>query len=62
MATKKTYKQLQDALDEVLAQLQSADLDIDKALVLYQEGQKLIELLKDRLQTAKNEIEHLKKV
>lgn len=56
----KSYKQLQTRLDEVLTQLQSAELDIDKALELYKTGQKLIEELETYLQTAKNEIEHLK--
>lgn len=59
--TKKTFKQLQAALDEVLNQLQSAELDIDNALELYKQGQKLIEQLEAYLKTAKNEIEHIKK-
>ncbi len=52
---------MQAELDAVLAQLQSAELDIDKALDLYKQGQKSIKELEDYLQTAKNEIEHLKK-
>ena len=56
----KTYKQLQTELDEVLEELQSAELDIDKALDLYKRGQKLIAQLEDYLQNAKNEIERLK--
>ncbi len=59
--TKKTYRELQTELDDVLSQLQSAELDIDKALELYKTGQKLIEQLEDYLQNAKNEIEQLKK-
>lgn len=61
MATKKSYRELQGELDEVLAELQSAELDIDKALELYAKGQKLIEQLEDYLQHAKNEITELKK-
>lgn len=60
MASKKSYRELQTELDSVLAQLQSSELDIDKALTLYKQGQKLIEELEEYLQTAKNEIEHLK--
>ncbi len=59
MATKKTYKDLQTELDAVLLELQSAELDIDTALQLYKQGQKLIEQLESYLQNAKNEIEHL---
>lgn len=59
--TKKTYRELQSELDDVLAALQTAELDIDKALELYKKGQKLIDQLEDYLKTAKNEIEQLKK-
>ena len=61
MATKKSYKQLQTELDSVLSQLQSSELDIDSALNLYKEGQKLVGQLEEYLKSAKNEIEHLKK-
>lgn len=62
MATKKqpTYKELQAELDNVLAELQSAELDIDKALTLYRRGQQLIVELENYLTHAKNEIEQLK--
>lgn len=60
--TKKSYRDLQTELDKVLDELQSAELDIDKALGLYKEGQGLIKQLEEYLQTAKNEIEHLKKL
>lgn len=59
--TKKTYKHLQAALDDVLSQLQSAELDIDNALELYKQGQKLIKELEAYLKTAKNEIDRLDK-
>lgn len=61
MSAKTSYKQLQTQLDDTLAQLQSAELGIDKALELYKQGQKLIEQLENYLKNAKNEIEHLKK-
>ena len=63
MATKKqkSYKELQSELDEVLSELQSAELDIDKALTLYKQGEVLIAELEDYLTHAKNEIEQLKK-
>lgn len=61
MTAKKSYRELQAELDKVLVELQSADLDIDKALDLYKTGQKLLADLEKYLKTAKNEIEHLKK-
>ncbi len=61
MTTKKSYRELQAELDKVLGDLQSSELDIDKALSLYKQGQKLIVELEKYLKTAKNEIEQLKK-
>ncbi len=63
MTTKKqkSYKELQSELDEVLGELQSSELDIDKALTLFKQGQTLISELEDYLNHAKNEIEQLKK-
>ncbi len=61
MTAKKPYRELQAELDGVLSELQSAELDIDKALDLYKRGQKLIAQLEDYLQNAKNEIESIKK-
>lgn len=60
MAVKKPYVELQTELDDVLAELQGAELDIDKALELYKRGQKLIKELEDYLETVKNDIKHLK--
>lgn len=62
MAAKaRSYKELQSELDEVLSELQSAELDIDKALDLYKQGQKLVESLEKYLKTAKNEVKRLSK-
>lgn len=57
----KTYKQLQAELDAVLGELQSADLDIDKALELHKRGVKLVAELEKYLKTAENRITELKK-
>lgn len=56
-----TYNELQAELAGVLAQLQSSELDIDKALELYKKGEGLIKQLEDYLKNVKNEIVHLKK-
>lgn len=60
MSSKKSYRKLQDELDELLEQLQSEELDIDKALILHNEAELLIKQLEAYLADAKNEIEHLK--
>lgn len=61
MATKKSYGELQAELDDVLLQLQSGNLDIDAALKLHKQGEKLVDELEAYLADAKNEIEQLKK-
>ena len=60
MGTKKSYRELQSELDDVMMRLQSAELDIDEALTLYKQGQKLVADLEAYLETAKNEINQLK--
>lgn len=61
MSEQKSYRQLQDQLDQVLTELQSVELDIDKALDLYNQGEKLIKEIESYLTTAKNRIEDIKK-
>lgn len=61
MADQKSYKELQNELDEVLHELQSADLDIDKALALHKQGEKLLDKIEDYLNNARNKIEEIKK-
>jgi exodeoxyribonuclease VII small subunit len=61
MPAKPTYRELQDKLDDVLAELQAEDVDIDMALAKYQEGLKLVEQLEARLKTAQNSVRELKK-
>jgi exodeoxyribonuclease VII small subunit len=62
MATKKskTYHELQAELDAVLQELQSSELDIDKVLTLYRQGEAVLAELDNYLTHAKNEIEQLK--
>jgi exodeoxyribonuclease VII small subunit len=60
MPTRKTYRELQDKLAAVLAELQVEDVDIDTALEKYQEGLKLVEQLEARLKIAQNSVRELK--
>lgn len=46
---KKTYQELKNELEAVLEQLQNEDTDIDQAVELHKQGQKLIKELEGYL-------------
>jgi exodeoxyribonuclease VII small subunit len=56
----KTYKQLQTELDEVLEKIQAEELNVEEAIKLYEQGEKLIRELETYLKTAENKIKKLK--
>ncbi len=61
MATKKTdYQSLSRELDEILAKLQSVDLDIDEAVKAYERGMTIAKELESYLKTAENKITKIK--
>jgi exodeoxyribonuclease VII small subunit len=41
MAVKKSYQEMKDDLDSIIAKLESDEIDIDEAAKLYSQGQKL---------------------
>ena len=53
------YPTLSRELDAVLAKLQAPDIPVDEALILYERGLVLIELLEQHLQSAENTVERL---
>jgi exodeoxyribonuclease VII small subunit len=55
-----SYQAMKDELDDVIAQLQTEDLDIDKAVVLYERGQQLTAELQAYLKKAQNRVKVLK--
>lgn len=57
---KPNYQQLRQELDEVLAELQRDDLDVDKALEHYKRGLELSRHLEKYLSDAENEIKDIK--
>ncbi len=57
---KNNYKALSNELDEVLAKLQSDDLDVDQAVALYERGMKLAKELEAYLKDAKNKVTKIK--
>ncbi len=55
------YKKLNNELDNILNELQSADLDIDESIKLYEKGMKLIDKLQAYLKGAENKVNKVKK-
>lgn len=56
----KTYKQLRAELDEVLAWFDADNLDVDQAIVKYEQAIKLTNELQDYLKQAENKLTKLK--
>jgi exodeoxyribonuclease VII small subunit len=57
---KKSFAELNDALETIIDQLQVDDIDVDEALKLYERGIKLTEQLETQLKQAENTIRELK--
>ncbi len=57
---KQNYEQLRIELDTILSELQSQELDVDKALEKYQRGLELAQQLEKYLKTAENKVRQLK--
>ena len=47
-------------LEKIVAQLETGEMDLEKATLRYKEGLALIEFLKKRLKKVKNEIKEIK--
>ncbi len=61
MASQKTdYKTLSSELDEILGKLQSAELNVDEAVDLYERGMKIAKELEAYLQEAENKVARVK--
>ncbi|MCA9325354.1 exodeoxyribonuclease VII small subunit [Candidatus Saccharibacteria bacterium] len=58
--TSKTYQELSQELDDVLARLQADDVDVDAALQLHEQGQQLVKELEAMLTDAENKVTELK--
>lgn len=52
----KTYQQLKQELEAVLANLQADNLDVDAAVAQYERGRQLIAQLQEYLKTAENKV------
>lgn len=62
MAAKKAkgYKELRAELDRVVAELQQDDIDVDRAMECYEQGQELIKQLEAYLKSAENKVTKIK--
>lgn len=61
MAEKHTdYKALNAELEEILAQLQASDTDVDEAVKLYERGMAITKELEAYLKTAENKVHKVK--
>lgn len=54
--TSKDYHYLSSRLEEVLTQIQSADVSVDEAVALYKEGTELVAALESYLKEAELKI------
>ena len=60
VAKLKSYKELKQELDEVLAWFEQDDIDVDEALVRYREASELISQLESLLESTSLEVRKLK--
>ena len=62
MATKKSssYQELSAELDDVMAQLQADDIDIEVAVKAYERGMTIVRELEKQLKTAENKVKKIK--
>jgi exodeoxyribonuclease VII small subunit len=56
----KTYKQLSDELDKLVAWFESDQVDLDEAIVKYEKVEKLIGEMEKHLKSAENKINKIK--
>jgi exodeoxyribonuclease VII small subunit len=54
-----TFEEAQKELEEIVQRLESGEAPLDEALKLWQRGEELYRLCKERLDTAEGEIEEL---
>jgi exodeoxyribonuclease VII small subunit len=57
----KSLKQLLAEFDEIVAWFDNGDLDVEMAIKQFEKGSKLADQIKKQLETAKNQVEIVKK-
>lgn len=56
----KSYRELQAELDEIMAKLQAADVDVDEATGLYERGMHIVKDLERHISAAENTVKKIK--
>ena len=54
---KRTYQEMKRELDDIIARLESDDIDIDEAGELYKKGQKLADEIEKYLEKIKSDLD-----
>ncbi len=60
MTDKRTYKQIIEELDNVISELQSENVDLDKVIELYKKGQSLTNALEQYIKRSENIVKEIK--
>lgn len=61
MTMKKTYQELKQELDDVMGALQQDSVDVDEAVKLYEQGQKLVSELEEYLEKTEATVKKVSK-
>jgi exodeoxyribonuclease VII small subunit len=57
--TQASFEELQAELEQIVGRLERGDVEVDEALQLWQRGEELLRLCRDRLATAEGRVEEL---
>jgi exodeoxyribonuclease VII small subunit len=57
--SRKSYKEMATELDELMLWFESGDIDIDEAVIKYEEAMKLLDEMEKYLKTAENKIKKI---
>lgn len=59
MVNKKSYKELQEELNMIISELQSEEIDLDEAVIKFEQATKITKQIKQYLETAENTLKRV---
>ncbi len=59
MEKEPSFKEAMERIEEIVDKMSDENLDIDEAIKLYEEGRKLLEYCRDKLESAELKIKNL---
>lgn len=59
MAQKKTYRQLNEELAQIIAWFEGESVDLDEAIIQYEKAAKILDEMQKYLKTAENKIKKI---